>query len=252
MNKDSLGDRMKRYENVTRNYLVRRTPVIVRLDGKAFHTLTAKHCVKPFDDHFHHAMEKTSIRLLEEVQGCTFVYTQSDEISLLLFDYQKLDTQAWFDNNIQKMVSVSASIASVTFSTVFGEQGFFDARAFNLPEAEVCNYFVWRQNDAIRNSIQAVGQAHFSQKELHKLNVDQIKAKLLSEHGVNWDLHIKTKFKRGLAVSRVPNIVDSGVTANFAHWIALGYPNYKPVVDEEIPIFSQNREFVERHLPKTI
>jgi|SRR5579863_1792485 len=206
--KDSLGNRMKTYENVTRHFLTRRMPVVIRLDGKSFHTLT-KNMKKPFDDDFKYVMEAVTKILCEEVQGCQFAYTQSDEISLLLVDYQTHDTQAWFDNNIQKIVSVSASIATAAFNswalsklTILGP-AHFDARAFNLPKEEVCNYFIWRQQDATRNSIQSVGQANFSHKELHGLSCDEIQEKLFQEKQINWNDYPVTS-KRGSCITRQP------------------------------------------------
>ena len=186
-NKDSLGDRMKGYENISRIYLTRRTPIIIRIDGKAFHSFT-RGFVRPFDDILVKSMQNTAKYLCENIMGCKLAYTQSDEISLLLVDYEKIETQAWFDNNLQKMVSVAASMATMVFNRFFREEmdkdptipsvrynwytaainkgAMFDARAFLLPKEEVNNYFVWRQQDATRNSIQMVAQSNFSHKEL--------------------------------------------------------------------------------------
>ena len=116
--KDSLGDRMKEYENISRNYLTRRVPVIIRLDGKAFHTFT-KGMKKPFDRLLMTTMQETMKNLCENIQGCVFGYTQSDEITLVLTDYATITTDAWFGYNIQKMCSISASIATLTFNKVF-------------------------------------------------------------------------------------------------------------------------------------
>lgn len=183
---------MKTYEEVTRTHLVRRMPVIIRLDGKAFHTLT-RGMDKPFDEDFTHCMWDTALALCKYVQGTKVAYVQSDEISLLLTDYETLETQPWFDNSIQKMVSVSASIATLAFNrafeNVFGLDALavFDSRAFNVPKEDVVNYFVWRQKDAIRNSVQALGQAHFSQKQLQDQNCTDIKLMLLQEKNINWE-----------------------------------------------------------------
>ena len=117
-NKDSLGDRMKEYEYVTRNYLTRKLPVIIRIDGKAFHSFT-RGFKKPFDEIFVKSMQETTKYLCENVQGCVLGYTQSDEITLVLVDYQNREASAWFDNNIQKMVSVSASMATMAFNRFF-------------------------------------------------------------------------------------------------------------------------------------
>ena len=190
-----IGNRMKiYYENVTRYKLYRRTPAIIRLDGKAFHSLTRK-CKKPFDQFFQSAMQVTAVRLCEQIQNVRLAYLQSDEISLLLNDYENLDTDQWFDGNIQKMVSVSASIASVYFSQIFGKIGLFDSRVFNLPKEEVNNYFLWRQQDATRNSIQGVAQSQFSHKELMGLNGNQLQEKLWKDKQINWN-DTPTHFKR--------------------------------------------------------
>ena len=184
--KDSLGDRIKNnYENRYRFFLTRRTPVIMRLDGKAFHTVT-KHCKKPFDDKLWQCMYGTAIELLREIQGSKCAYMQSDEISILITDFDRLETQAWFDYNVQKMCSVAASIASFEFSSWFNTKGLFDCRVFNIPRNEVNNYFVWRQNDWIRNSIQMLGQAHFSHKELQNKSQQDILL-MLEEKEIDWD-----------------------------------------------------------------
>ena len=116
--KDSLGDRMKGYENISRNYLTRRIPAIIRIDGKAFHTFT-RGMKKPFDRILMSTMQDVMKYLCENIQGCVFGYTQSDEITLVLTDYEKITTDAWFGYNIQKMSSIAASMASVAFNKFF-------------------------------------------------------------------------------------------------------------------------------------
>lgn len=115
---DALGERMKRYEYVTRNYLTRRVPAIIRLDGKAFHTFT-RGFQKPFDEILVKTMQQTMRYLCENIQGCVLGYTQSDEITLVLIDYQKLDSDSWFGYNIQKCASVAASMATMVFNKFF-------------------------------------------------------------------------------------------------------------------------------------
>jgi len=162
MTKISIGTRMKNnYEDRYRFKLTRRMPVIIRLDGKAFHTLT-RNCQKPFDDLFNNAMIFVMSHLLGEFQGAKCGYQQSDEISILLTDFDALQTEAWFDYNIQKIASVSAGYASAWFTSHYlndGEIAVFDSRVFNIPKEEVCNYFIWRQKDWLRNSIQMIGRA---------------------------------------------------------------------------------------------
>jgi len=237
--KDSLGDRMKGYEDAYRIYLTGRLPLILRIDGKAFHTFT-RGLTRPFDPDFQEVMLKTAIGLCDEIQGVKLAYWQSDEISLLITDYDTLTTQAPYDKNLQKLVSISASVATSTFNQAtyqhnltrfefrledkFKTLGNFDSRAFVLPHAEVCNYFLWRQQDASRNSINSVGQAHFSPKQLHGLSTDLVQDLLFKEKGINWnDLPIINK--RGACVIRVDG---------------------KWAVDREIPIFSQDREYINR------
>jgi tRNA(His) guanylyltransferase len=224
--KTSLGDRMKNYEDCFRISLPGRMPLILRVDGRAFHTLT-KGLEKPFDTRFSESMLHTALMLCEEIQGAKLAYWQSDEISILATDYDMLTTQAWFDKNLQKMVSISASVASVEFNEDFcgDKPATFDSRAFVLPKEEVCNYFLWRQQDATRNSINSVGQSKFSPKQLHGKSTDAVQDMLFKEKGLNWnDLPIWQK--RGACIVR-----------NAAGYWA---------VDYEIPIFSKDRNYVNK------
>lgn len=176
--KDGLGDRMKKnYEDRSRFHLMRRVPVMIRLDGKAFHTFT-KNLQKPFDERFLYAMRWAALRTAEHIQGCAAVYVASDEASFLLTDWAQLDTQAWFDYNKSKIESVAASYMSVFFNqNFFGSKeasdsltdrfGVFDARSFNLPKAEVVNCFLWRMKDWERNSVTMLASEYFTPKELH-------------------------------------------------------------------------------------
>jgi tRNA(His) guanylyltransferase len=195
--KKSLGDRMKGYENVNRNYLIKRMPVVIRLDGKAFHTYT-RGCDKPYDAQLHEVRQSTLQYLCENIQGCIIGYSQSDELSLVLKDWQTFTTSAWFDNNLQKIVSVSASMCTMFWNReVFhnfvstGESeidynAIFDSRAFNVPKEEVVNYLIWRQQDWERNSVQMLGQSLYSQKQLHGLSCPQIITKVEEEHEIVW------------------------------------------------------------------
>ena len=272
-NKDSLGDRMKQYEYVTRNYLTRRLPVIIRIDGKAFHSFT-RGFKKPFDEVFVKSMQNTMKYLCENIQGCVLGYTQSDEITLVLVDYQNREASAWFDNNIQKMVSVSASMATMVFNRFFAnacrewfennidwsdpdvimadedvknlfnaytkacEKGaMFDSRVFTLPKEEVVNCFIWRQQDATRNSIQSAGQANFSHNRLHGKDCNDIQDMLMTEKGINWNDY-PTHLKRGSCCMRKPFKINEG-TENEAIC-------NKWVIDMEIPIFTQDKDYVNK------
>jgi tRNA(His) guanylyltransferase len=179
--RDQIGKRMKsNYEDRYRLYLTRRTPVIMRLDGVAFHTLTKK-MQRPFDLNFIDAMVRTARHLVSFIQGAKCGYVQSDEISILITDFDKLTTAAWFDYNIQKMTSVAASLASLQFMQTSTLPGAFDCRVFNIPKEEVVNYFVWRQKDWMRNSIQMMGQSRFSPRQLHGKSCTAIKDMLLEK-----------------------------------------------------------------------
>lgn len=197
---DDLGDRMKKnYEDRYRTYLLRRTPAIIRLDGKAFHTLT-RSLERPFDQGFADAMDATTEYLATNVQGCIAAYTQSDEISLLLQDFRELNTDAWFDYNIQKLVSVSAAMASVQFSKHFGQDAYFDARCFSIPREEVGNYFRWRAQDCERNSVQMLARSLYFHKELIGVKIPELKEKIL-DVGHSWPLYPE-RFKNGFFISR--------------------------------------------------
>lgn len=192
---DSLGDRMKDYyENISRHFLTRRVPVIMRLDGKAFHTFT-KGSEKPFDKKIIETMQRTTKYLVEEIQGAKVGYVQSDEISILITDYDTLATDAWFGYNIQKMTSISASMASVHFTLNWNIDGMyvpgfkaahFDSRVFNIPKEDVINYFRWRQSDWRRNSVSMLAQSLYSQKELQGKNQAAMLA-MSKDKGKDWE-----------------------------------------------------------------
>lgn len=268
--KNSLGDRMKEYENISRNYLTRRVPVIIRLDGKAFHTFT-KGMKKPFDRLLMTTMQETMKNLCENIQGCVFGYTQSDEITLVLTDYATITTDAWFGYNIQKMCSISASIATLTFNKVFGElieaaahaggffdtedeyqkykqklnRAMFDSRVFTIPKDEVCNCLIWRQQDATRNSIEAVGQANFSHKELHKKTCNMIQEMLWSERNINWN-DFPVDCKRGSCCFKVTQETEIPDPKNKEQTVVVARRKWS--VDKEPPVFTQDRNYVERWL----
>lgn len=190
--KSALGDRMKAYEAAHRYTLPPRTYSVIRLDGRAFHSYL-RHATKPFDLDFLSSMDATTKALCEGVDGTVFAYTQSDEISLLVTDFGSHDTLQWFGGTIAKMVSVSAAIATAEFNLAEAKQdaggrALFDSRVFTLPNAvEVANYFLWRQRDAVRNSIAMAAQACFSQRQLHGVNTGRMQEMLWSQKGINWN-----------------------------------------------------------------
>jgi tRNA(His) guanylyltransferase len=242
----TLGDRMKhQYEDRTRVLLPRRTYTIIRVDGKAFHTFTKRYD-GPYDEMIVTGMNEAMLALCSEAQGTAFGYTQSDEISILLTDFATNTTDAWFDNNLQKIVSVSASIVTAAFNASLGTTtALFDCRVFTIPDAiEVENYFVWRQQDAVRNSIQSLAQAHFSHKELHGLNVNALQEKLFQEKKINWnDLPIEQK--RGRTA-----IKDDFIYVNILRGDkeSEAYMNWS--LDSKPPIFTAERMYLRSRIPQ--
>ena len=186
--KDDLGDRMKRdYESRTRFLLPRRTYTLLRIDGKAFHTYT-RGCTRPCDLELMADMDTAAAALCKEAQGAALGYVQSDEISVLLTDFNDTGTEAWFDGNLQKLASISASIVTAHFNTARFARGVtdklavFDARVWTIPaRVEVENYFIWRQQDATKNAISMTAQAHFSHASLPGLSTDRMQERLLAE-----------------------------------------------------------------------
>ena len=195
----TLGDRMKAYEYVWRQELPANSYTIIRIDGRAFHSYL-QGCERPYDTRFMDDMDVLMKEMCADMQGVAFAYAQSDEISFLLTDFETPQKQAWFGGNRDKLVSIAAAHATGLFMhSIRPDDGFatFDARAFILPNAvEVANYFLWRQQDATRNSIQMAGQAYFSHQELEHKNTNEIQEMLHSQHGVNWNGY-PDGFKRG-------------------------------------------------------
>lgn len=218
----------EQYEHRTRYMLPRRTYTVIRVDGKAFHSLT-RGCGRPFDKHFMAAMTAVGQRLCTGIQGACLAYVQSDEVSVLLQDFAEITTDAWFDGNVQKMASVSAAMATASFTAAWGTVGLFDSRVFTIPDSvEVENYFIWRQQDATRNSIQMAGHALFSDRELHKKSTADIQD-MLHARGINWNDY-PVPCKRGTVIRRVVVSDEPLRTA----WLA----------DHETPIFTKERAYL--------
>lgn len=195
---DSLGDRIKRYEQVTDYHLTPRSPVFIRVDGKAFHSYT-RQMDKPFDLRLTAAMVQATQQTAKQMTGFKLAYTQSDEASFLITDYDNLDSQGWFDYELNKIVSITASAFTAYFNQAMADHpaargvALFDARAFVVPEADVANVFLWRQKDWARNSIQMLARAHFSHKALLGKKHAEIHEMLFTK-GINWatlDDHLK-------------------------------------------------------------
>ena len=233
---DDLGTRMKEYEKRNQYYLQKRTPVAIRVDGRNFHTFT-KGFQRPFDNVLIKTMQETAKYMCENMGNAKFAYVQSDEITIILTDYDTLDTDCWFNYRTDKLCSISASMATMAFNKFFErntenyiqncatdyetdglygkgtpeyqlceiyqkavEKGaMFDARCFNIPKEEVTNLIYWRQLDAIRNSIQMVGQANFSHKELQNKSCNMIQDMLHEQKGINWN-DFPVDCKRGAEV----------------------------------------------------
>lgn len=292
---DSLGDRMKEYyENRSKSFLTRRNNVIIRIDGKAFHTYTIG-LERPFDKDFAVDMNETMKYLCENIQGAKMGYVQSDEISIWLTDYDDQKTDAWFDYNVQKMSTIAASLATAKFNQLRlirnlnkNEESYikcldtirdsklamFDARSFSIPTTdEVINYFIWRQQDATRNSISAAAQALYSPNELKKISSED-KQEMMHRKGVNWNDY-PTRFKRGSACIKVERTYkkkkgekSAGVALSSSEaWeiletiaakgsdvlSTLDFEIYKrkhwEIIDET-PIFTQDKHFIDRLSPE--
>lgn len=205
----AFGDRMKSYERTTKHILSPRTFTIVRVDGRAFHTYLRK-ADKPFDETVIEAMDVTAVALCDAMAGVRFAYTQSDEISILLTDLDP-KTQPWFGGEIQKIASVSASIATMAFNRYhpgfdtdrLGRSATFDSRVYTIPSRiEVANYFLWRQQDAIRNAVSMAAEAHFPSRELHGVPTARRQEMLFQEHGINFKTAYSDRERRGAVVVR--------------------------------------------------
>lgn len=274
---DDLGVRMKTfYEQIPKTKLMRRCPVAIRIDGKAFHTFT-RGFHKPFDEVLIKSMQETMKYLCENIQGCVLGYTQSDEITLILVDYKKLTSSAWFDYEVQKICSIAASMATMAFNNIFSKYvkefdlelayndngidteenrklweiykkainkgAMFDARCFNIPKEEVTNLVYWRQLDASRNSIQMVGQANFSHKELQNKSCNDIQDMLMIQKGINWN-DLPTYQKRGSCC--VKKEIENKSTGYNGEVRAIEYRT-EWVIDTDIPIFKgEGREYIDR------
>ena len=195
-------------------------------------------------------MRNTMLHLCENIMGAKLGYTQSDEITLLITDDDTFETDAWFGKNLQKIVSVSAAMATYYFNKEVavrvseetaspglkiayenGRQAFFDARAFLVPREEVINVFEWRQQDCTRNSIQSVGQSVFSQKELHCKSCNDIQNMLFTQKGINWNDYA-TGLKRGVCAKQEPILISENTY------------RMKWTLHENIPIFHEYPNYI--------
>ena len=271
MDTSDLAKRMKDYEMRDRYFLQKRIPVAIRVDMRAGHTFT-RGFKRPFDDIFMKSMQETAKYMCENIQGAKLAYVQSDEITIILTDYDTLETDCWFNYRTDKLCSISASMATMAFNRVFvknvdewgrltfpnwdeggtneevdvdllklndayqraiGKGAMFDARCFNIPKEEVTNLIYWRQLDATRNSIQMVGQANFSHKELQNKTCNMIQDMLHEQKGINWNDY-PTVCKRGSAC-----IYTEYANMNGSH-------NSGWIIDKEMPILKgEDRAYVD-------
>lgn len=271
---DDLGVRMKTfYEQIPKTKLMRRCPVAIRIDGRAFHTFT-RGFQKPFDEVLIKSMQETMKYLCENIQGCVLGYTQSDEITLILVDYKKLTSSAWFDYEVQKICSIVASMATMAFNKIFRDNvgdylyenyddqyladyikilqnavdkgAMFDARCFNIPKEEVTNLVYWRQLDASRNSIQMVGQDCFSHKELQNKSCNDIQDMLMTQKGINWN-DLPTYQKRGSCCVKNKIVIESDGVMVTAQLRDTSKSENEWIIDTDIPIFKgEGREYIDK------
>lgn len=276
-NKNDLDSRMKDYEKRDRHYLQKRVPVIIRLDIRAGHTFL-KGFKRPFDEVFIKSMQETAKYLCENIQNCKLSYQQSDEITLLLIDYDKLNTDCFFDYRVDKLCSIAASMATMSFNKAFRknvndwwvtpfsgitkefqeretlyktyknaiEKGaMFDARCFNIPKEEVTNNFYWRQLDASRNSVQMVGQACFSDEELKSKKNNEVQDMLMLQRGINWN-DLPTYQKRGSCCVKNKTVIETNGIMATAQLRDSSKSENEWIIDKEIPIFrGKDRAYID-------
>ena len=265
MDTSDLAKRMKDYEMRDRYFLQKRIPVAIRVDMRAGHTFT-RGFKKPFDNIFMKSMQETAKYMCQNMGNAKFAYVQSDEITIILVDYDTLETDCWFDYRTDKLCSIAASMATMAFNKYFSENvdkynsdpessgvqanwylaarekgAMFDARCFNIPKEEVTNLVYWRQLDAARNSVQMVGQANFSHKELQNKSCNMIQDMLHEQKGINWN-DFPTDCKRGAAV--IKRKIGTNVAA--ACGIAGATYENRWVIDRDMPMLKgEDRKYLD-------
>lgn len=284
MDTSDLANRMKEYEKRNQYYLQKRIPVAIRVDGRSFHTFT-KGFQRPFDEILMTTMQETAKYMCENIQNAKFAYVQSDEITIILVDYDTLETDCWFNYRTDKICSIAASMATLKFNMAFKEAilneewewknsltpqsveiqeahdnyiatlkkaaqkgAMFDARCFNIPKEEVANLIYWRQLDAMRNSVQMVGQANFSHKELQNKSCNEIQDMLVAQKAINWNFYPED-CKRGAAcikllpkeeVIDVPTATEKPVriVVNRSSWF----------IDIHMPILKEDWDYINKYI----
>lgn len=268
----SIKDIKKEYEDLTRFYLPKKAYSIIRLDGKAFHSFT-KRFKRPFDDDFINLMNETCLSLCREIAGVKMAYVQSDEISLILSDLDNENTQLWFDGNIQKIASVSSSIATAHFNKylighiIFKEfkkdsdreklihlsahvadclrnsLAYFDCRVFSIPsQEEVINYLIMRQKDAIKNSVSMFSQSFFSHQKLEGKNTKE-KIEMCLAEGGDWNsIEIGQQRGRIAHKNQINKKIKNPKTGNQEITIRHEWKI------EEAPLFKQNLDYIKNKI----
>lgn len=206
--KDSLGDRMKRYESAYNTKLTPRMPVAIRVDGQAFHTFT-KNFTRPFSPTIMGGMKTAALYAAKNMQGFKIGYVQSDEATFVLHDYDSHETQGWFNYEVNKMVSLSAAYMTGGFNQCIeslanvhkeffnvNKIAAFDSRCFNIPKEEVTNLLLWRAQDWCRNSLQMYARSFFSHSECHCKNAQDLH-EMLHGIGKNWTTDLNSIQKNG-------------------------------------------------------
>ena len=281
MDTSDLANRMKEYEKRNQYYLQKRTPVAIRVDGRSFHTFT-KGFKRPFDEVLMKSMQETAKYMCENMGNAKFAYAQSDEITIILVDYDTLETDCWFNYRTDKLCSIAASMATMAFNKFFAKNvdewgrktfvdwdeggtndpevanspewelmqtysralakgAMFDARCFNIPKEEVTNLVYWRQLDAVRNSVQMVGQADFSHKELQNKSCNMIQDMLHEQKGINWN-DFPVDCKRGAAV------IKRKIGTNVAAACGIAGATYETrwVIDRNMPMLKgEDRKYLD-------
>jgi tRNA(His) 5'-end guanylyltransferase len=192
---DSLGDRIKAYERAFDYKLPPNQPVIIRVDGRSFHTFL-RGVDKPFDEPFIDCMRYAMRMVAGDMSGFKLAYHQSDEVTFLITDYDTHTTEGWFGYELNKLLSITASEFGGYFNKAydacttgrtnqFSRPAVFDARAFVVPQDDAPNVFIWRQRDWERNSLQMLARSHFSHKDLKNKNRGDMH-EMLHSVGVNW------------------------------------------------------------------
>lgn len=275
MDTSDLANRMKEYEKRNQYYLQKRIPVAIRVDGRSFHTFT-KGFQRPFDKILMTTMQETAKYMCENIQGAKFAYVQSDEITIILVDYDTLETDCWFNYRTDKVCSIAASMATMAFNKFFtknvnyfemthehddtineycttlvnaAEKGAtFDARCFNIPKEEVANLVYWRQLDAMRNSVQMVGQANFSHKELQNKSCNEIQDMLVAQKAINWNFYPED-CKRGAACIKLPpkeEVIDVPTATEKPLRVVVNRSSW--FIDKQMPILKENWDYINKYI----